>query len=207
MVLDRRTLLVLSGLAVLTPRPAASREWKHLDWLLDRRRMIRSFTDEPVSEEAVERLVHTATRAPSAGHTQPWEFVVVRTAETRRALAAAALGQEFVAEAPVVIVPCANEQRSLRRYPVRGKLYSVIDTAFASLLLLLAVTEEGLGATFVGAIRENRVRNLLRLPDNVRPLAVIPVGHPAGTPPALETRNVRDVLHRESFGPSDGTGD
>lgn len=199
MILDRRSLLVLAGLAFASPHPVRAREWKHLEWLLDRRRMIRSFTSDPVPDETVERLVHAATRAPSAGHTQPWEFVVVRTAETRRALAGAALGQDFVAEAPVVIVACANGRRSLRRYPTRGELYSVIDTAFASLLLLLAVTEERLGATFVGAIREDRVRTILGLPERIRPLAVIPIGHPAEPPRELETRNVQDVLHRESW--------
>src|SRR5690554_4333768 len=128
--------------------PGEARLACSLDALLDRRRMVRRFTDEPVDDAVVRRLIDAGTRAPSAGNLQPWAFVVVRDAERRMALARAALGQTFVAEAPVVIVPCAVPARARERYGERAERYATIDTSFASLLILLAVVEEGLGACF-----------------------------------------------------------
>ncbi len=161
--------------------------------------MVRSFTDEPVGEDVVRRLLDTATRAPSAGHLQPWAFIVVRDAAKRAALGRATFGQMFVAESPVVIVPCADPARARERYGSRAERYAMIDTSFASLLLLLAVVEEGLGACFVGAFDDAEVKRLLGIPEKVQPLAVIPVGHPAEKPASLRRRPARDVRHDERW--------
>ncbi len=73
-------------------------------------------------------------RAPSAGHLQPWDFIIIKNAQTKKRIAKAALNQSFIEEAPVVIVVCANRRRSATRYAERGvRFYSLIDTAFASL--------------------------------------------------------------------------
>jgi nitroreductase len=170
-----------------------------LDGLLDRRRMVRRFTAEPVDETVVRRLIDAATRAPSAGNQQPWGFVVVRDAARRTALGRAALGQMFVAEAPVVIVPCADPARARGRYGERAERYAVIDTSFASLLLLLAVVEEGLGACFVGAFEDAEVKRILSLPADVQPLAVVPVGHPAEQPGPQKRRPAASVVHDERW--------
>ncbi|MGH7818971.1 MAG: nitroreductase family protein, partial [Candidatus Binatia bacterium] len=110
-----------------------------------------------------------------------------------------ALGQMFVAEAPVAIVACADFSRSRPRYGARGERYALIDAAFASLLLLLGVTEAGLGATFVGAFRDAEVKRLLGLPEHVQPLAIIPVGVPAESPRPLRRRKPAEVLRRERW--------
>lgn len=188
------------ALALLV-RPAKAEEEPHcLDQILTRRRMIRKFRTDPVSDALVRRFIRAAMRAPSAGHTQPWSYVVVRDTPTRRRLARAALGQMFVADAPVVVVPCADRSRSRARYGEReGDHYAVIDTAFSSLLLLLAVAEEGLGACFVGAFDEEQVSRILGLPELVRPLAVIPIGLAAERPRRLALRRLDDVLHFERW--------
>jgi nitroreductase len=170
-----------------------------LDALLARRRMVRRFTSEPVPAATIRRLLAAAVRAPSAGHTQPWAFVVVRTPEARARLADAALGQAFVAAAPVVIVVCADVSRARPRYRERAERYGVIDAAFASLILLFAVAETGLGACFVGAFDDARVARIVGLPDDVRPIAVVPVGHPAEAPKRMRLRRVDEVLHRERW--------
>ena len=156
--------------------------------------MIRKFKPEPVSDATVRRLIDAATRAPSAGHTEPWSFVVVRDESVRRQLARAALSQMFVAEAPVVIVPCAERSRSRARYRERGDRYALIDASFASMLLLLAVTEAGLGACFVGAFEDAEVSRILGLPKDVQPLAVVPVGVPAEKPRRLGRRKLDQVI-------------
>jgi nitroreductase len=203
----RRDLLRLTGAVTAAsfpatasaeaPRPTASCD--SLEALLGRRRMVRRYRPDPVPDEVVRRLIAAAVRAPSAGHTQPWAFVVVRDPERRRALADAALGQMFVAEAPVVVVACAELERSRDKYGERGDQYAIIDTAFASLLLLLAVVEEGLGACFVGAFRDAAVAQVLGLPADVKPIAVISIGHPAENPGPRQLRPPREVLRDERW--------
>jgi nitroreductase len=138
-------------------------------------------------------------RAPSAGNTQPWAFVVVRDAARRRKLGRAAIGQMWLSDAPLVLVPCADPSRA-RQYGDRAHRYARIDTAFASLLLLLAVAEEGLGACFVGAFNDAEVARLLRLPADVQPLALIPIGHPAERPAPQPLRDPSAAVHRERWG-------
>jgi nitroreductase len=168
--------------------------------------MVRRFRPDPVGEQVVSRLLDAATRAPSAGHTEPWAFVVVRDEATRAALGRAALGQLWLSAAPVSIVTCADLSRSRLRYGERGERYAWIDGAFASLLLLLAVVEEGLGACFVGAFEDAEVRRLLRLPVHVQPLAIIPVGYAAEHPRKRRRRPLEQLLHHERWrGPGQPT--
>ncbi|MCK5587893.1 MAG: nitroreductase family protein, partial [Candidatus Lokiarchaeota archaeon] len=105
---------------------------------ISKRRSIRSFRDEGVSEDAVRQIIEAGILAPSAGNCQPWEFVVIRDKMTKQKLAQAALGQRFVSQVPVVIVVCANIKRSASRYGSRGQeLYCIQDTAAAIENMLL----------------------------------------------------------------------
>ena len=144
--------------------------------------MIRRYTERPVSEEAVTTLLRYAVRAPSAGNLQPWEFIVVRDPAVRADLAKAAMNQRSVATAPVIVATCADVQRMGEKYGTRGAFYSLVDTAFASLLILLGATEQGLGACFVGAYDPAAVAKIFGLPDHVRPVGLITLGHPAEEP-------------------------
>jgi nitroreductase len=192
-------VLGAAAVALATRGEGAVTAGSALGKLLDRRRMVRKFRPTPIPDEAIARCLHAAARAPSAGNTEPWAFVVARDAAIRQRLARAALDQAFVAEAPVVIVACADVPRSKARYAARGERYAVIDVAFASLLLLLQATEEGLGACFVGAFDDARVAKAIGLPPHVLPLAVIPVGVPAERPRNVRLRPERDIVHRDRW--------
>jgi nitroreductase len=157
----------------------------------------RTFTDEPLSRETMERLLEAARWAPSAGNLQPWRFVVVTEGRRRRALAAAALGQRFLADAPVVIVVCAVPEESARLYGDRGRdLYCLQDTAAAASNLLLAATELGLGGCWVGAFDEARTSRILELDPEWRPVALLAVGVPREEPDPRRSRRPLDELVR-----------
>ena len=161
--------------------------------VIEERRSVRRFDRRDVPEEMVERMLQAAIRAPSAGNRQPWRFFVVRRQEVKAALAEAAWGQRFVAQAPVVIVVCAEPDRSASRYGRRGReLYCLQDTAAATEHILLAATALGLGACWVGAFDEQAAARALNLPANLRPVAIIPVGYPAWEPGG---RTPRRPLH------------
>jgi len=164
------------------------------------RRSIRAFRSQRVPAEIVEKLIDAARWAPSAGNIQPWEFIIVRKPEIKRRLAEAALDQTFIEEAPVVIVICANEDRSSLGYGMRGKtLYSIQDTAAAIQNILLTAYSLGLGTCWVGAFREEEARKTLKIPHGVRPVAIVPVGHPAESPPPRDRRPMSQVVHYETF--------
>ncbi len=98
------------------------------DKVVRKRWMVRSFKPTPVPEETVQKILRNAVRAPSAGHLQPWDFVILKDPETKKRLTKAALNQSFIEEAPVVIVACANTRRSATRYGERGiRFYSLIS--------------------------------------------------------------------------------
>jgi len=167
---------------------------------INERRSIRAFTDEKVSEKDVERLIDAARWAPSAGNTQPLELVVVKDKEMKRKLSEAALNQTFIQKAPVVIVVCADLNRSSRGYGSRGKhLYSLQDTAAATENILLAAQELGLATCWVGAFREKEVTKAVKAPRNLKPVAIVPVGHPAERPVAPPKRSVNEIVHYETF--------
>lgn len=152
--------------------------------VLEARHSVRDFdTERDVPSEMVTRLLQAAIRAPSAGNCQPWYFMVVRNQEVKNALAQAALNQWFISQAPVVVVVCADPERSALRYGDRGRrLYALQDTAAAAENLLLAAVASGLGACWVGAFHEEEAAQALELPPHFRPVAIIPIGYPARRP-------------------------
>jgi nitroreductase len=171
-----------------------------LETVVRRRRMVRAYLQRPVEEQQIERILRMAHQAPSAGFTQPQEYVIVRDATIKRSLAVAALGQLFLAEAPVIIAVCSNTTRSAARYGRRGvEFYSIIDGAFASMLILLAAVNEGLGACFVGAFRDDQVASILRLPGGVRPIGLIAIGYPLDEPQKLRRRSLQAIVHRDAW--------
>ena len=189
--------------------------------VVHRQRACRSFSDEDVPDEVVERLLEAATHAPSAENRQPWVFVVVRDPETRariaeltrraweggaRAHSEGQLDDRILADvdrgvaggfgaAPVVIVACGNTQVGHER-----SLPSSVFPAVQN--LLLAATALGLGSaltTLATHIGED-LAAVLDLPVHVRPMAVIPVGHPAQPLGPPRRRPVDEKAHRDRWG-------
>ncbi len=167
--------------------------------LIFRRVSIRKFESRDIDDEILNLILEAANAAPSAGNLQARDFIVVRNAETKKKLATAALKQMFIAEAPVVIVVCANYPRSMRVYGERGKLYAEQDATAAIENLLLAVTALDLGAVWVGAFDEAEVAEILNLPEYVRPMAIIPLGYPAEKPGRRSRYPVSMLTHYESW--------
>lgn len=167
---------------------------------IKKRRSIRAFTPEDVSKEEIEKILDAARYAPSAGNIQPWEFIVIRDFKIKRKLSMAALDQNFIEEAPVVIVVCANEMRSGRGYGSRGAtLYCLQDTAAAIQNMLLTACALDLGTCWVGAFHEEDARKILNIPRGVRPIAIIPVGHSVEKPEMRFKRALSEVVHYETY--------
>src|ERR671930_2327085 len=104
------------------------------DEVVRKRKMIREYDlDRQIPDEIIKKLINNAHKAPSAGHTQVQEFIIVKDISIKKKLRKAAINQEYVEKAPVLIVVCSNTSRSIGRYGSRGKeFYSIIDGIYQS---------------------------------------------------------------------------
>lgn len=144
------------------------------------RRSIRSYTSEPVEKEKLLKILEAGRWAPSSGNVQNWRFIVIEDDKTREKLSKAALNQEFIYDAPVVIAVCSLTDRVKRRYKKRGeKLYAIQNTAAAIENMMLAAHELGLGTCWIGAFGEEQVKGILNIPENVDIHALMTLGYPA----------------------------
>jgi len=165
------------------------------------RRSVRRFEKKPVDDNLIGVMLYMATQAPSAGNTQDWNFVVVKDEEQKNKLAKAALRQGLLSEAPVVIVVCSDLEKISIKFGKRGEtLYSAQNTAAAIQNMLLSATALGLGTCWVGSFDEEEVKAILELPDNIRPVAMIPVGYAAETPGKHERIPFENVTSAEKYG-------
>ncbi len=163
-----------------------------------RRRSVRRFTQRDVTDAQIRDLLEAAMAAPSAVATDPWRFIVVRSAEMRNRIADGLPHGQMLRHAPVGIVVLGDLERA------HGRLESYLlqDVSAAIENLLLAASMLGLGACWLGVHprpeRIAHIRDLFQLPANIVPVAVIALGHPALQPRA-RTRFREDYVHHERW--------
>lgn len=146
------------------------------------RRSVRDFQKKKIPNELIDKLMEALIWAPSAGNLQSRKFYFIKDNQIKKRIAAAALNQNFIAEAPLVIIGCADSRISYK-YGERGVyLYSIQDVALSIMGMMLVAHENGLGSTWVGAFREEEVSKILNMPKNLRPVAIVPVGYPSKIP-------------------------
>lgn len=164
--------------------------------LIEERHSTRGYAPTPVEEQKLQYILAAANRAPSAGNKQGYEIYVVRNLEQRQSLVKAAGGQEFLAEAPLVLVFCANPARLVEWYGKRGtQLYAIQDATIACTFALLAASDIGLSTVWVGAFDEQAVRQVANIPSELRPVAMLPIGYAGAAPRIQPRRKLGDLVH------------
>jgi len=191
------------------------------DDVVRRRRMVRNFSDKPVPSDVVDRILSNAQRAPSAGNTQGWAFLVLEgREETERFWSATFVDDKArrrfrwqgLFDAPLLIVALSHKDAYLDRYaePDKGwedrdearwpAPYWDIDTGFASLLMVLTAVDAGLGALFFGVFEVDRFREAFGVPAAYAPVGAVAIGYPLPDEPSPSlTRGRRpsgEVVHR-----------
>ncbi len=158
------------------------------------RRSIRSFLRKDIPEDVLSKLIEALRWAPSAGNLQSRKFFLIREEKTRKQIAVAALNQDFLSTAPIVVVGCADSSINIR-YGRRGiELYSIQDVAVSVMAMMLVALENGLGTCWVGAFQEAEVAKILNLPENLRPVVIVPVGYPERIPKPPLRLPVKDMV-------------
>ena len=162
--------------------------------VLSRRKSSRSYRPEEVDDDNIERILQAAKSAASAGSLQAYQIFIFRDSATKELLARAAYDQDFISEAPVCMVFCADPERSGSEYGKRGReLYSIQDATIAASFALLRAVDLGLGTVWVGAFNEFQVKGIVKS-DNLKPVALLPVGYPVGNDEKNVRRKEREVI-------------
>lgn len=152
--------------------------------IIKNRRSIREFQRKEIPKEIIDKLIEALIWAPSAGNLQSRKFYFVFNQGIKKKLVEAAFGQDSIAQVPLVIVGCTDD-KIIQRYGERGEnIYSICDVSVSIQNLMLLAHSEGLGTCWVGAFDEKEVIKILNLPDNLRPIVVVPVGYHAEKPEA-----------------------
>ncbi len=192
--------------------------------VIRRRRMVRNFADRPVPPEVLDRILDNARRAPSAGFSQGFGFLVLEGAEQVGRFWDATFPRAErdgfrwpgLFRAPVIVLPCSNKAVYLDRYaePDKGWTdrdegrwpvpYWDIDTAFATMAMLLTATDAGLGALFFGLFSgPAEVRAAFGLPEDLSPIGAVALGWPAQDEPspslARGRRPLGEVVRRGNW--------
>ena len=165
------------------------------------RRSIRKYDDaKPVSRDSVEKVIDAARWAPSAGNNQPIEVVVVSDQKKREKMAEVSGYARFLKYSPIALVVCINLKRSEHRLGELGReYYSPQDASAAIENMMLAAAALGLGMCWNSFFEKDIVKEMLNLPEDVEPFAILPLGHPLKIPKPPPRRPLRDILHWEGY--------
>lgn len=164
---------------------------------ISKRRSIRKYKDTPVEEDKLHKILETARIAPSAANRQEWKFLVVKGRETRQKLVNAANGQQFVGEAPVTIVACSTESEKVMPC---GQYAFTVDLSIAISFMILEATELGIGTCWLGAFKEDEVKKILDIPEEIRVPAMFTLGYADESPVPRPRKDFGDIVCYETYG-------
>lgn len=175
---------------------------------IEERRSIRKYKAAAVEDEKLLKILESARLAPSGSNTQPWHFIVVKAAETRKKLAAADHNQQWMIKAPVFIVCVADLSCRLSEDCVafidesssEPEVKQIIrDTSNAVENILLEAENQGLAACWTGWFEQKDIRPILSIPDNKYVCAIVTLGYADEKPDARPRKALCDIIHYEKW--------
>lgn len=162
------------------------------------RRSIRKFRETPVPENLLKEVLNAARLAPSADNAQPWKIIVVRDQQMKQKVTQACNGQKFLVQAPIVLVVCGIPEDAFQT--VGGYMSShVIDASIALDHVTLAAHSLGLGTCWVAWFKEEKVKDILGIPEDVRVVALSPLGYPDESPERPSRKNLEELIAYDKY--------
>jgi nitroreductase len=164
--------------------------------LAKQRYSVRAYKSDPVEDEKLQKVLEAARLAPTACNLQPFQFIVIHTkgreAELRRIYS-----DSWFVQAPIVICACGMPSQSWVRSD--GKNYWEVDVTIAMDHLILAAADLGLGTCWIGAFNPDAAREVLRLPNDVEPIAFTPLGYPDDQPGYKGRKTINELVKYEHW--------
>jgi nitroreductase len=156
------------------------------------RRSVRKYQSKPVDENDLKTIIEAGRQAPSAANRQPWHFIVVKSVDQRKHLAQACSGQTWLADAGVIVAGVGRPAVSDKWYPV--------DVAIAMENMILAATALGYGTCWIGAFDQDRVKEVLEIPEDMSVVALTPIGVPDDSPDARPRQPLAQFASLDRYG-------
>jgi nitroreductase len=158
---------------------------------IKKRKSVRNYLNQTIEEDKLLAILEAGRLAPSASNRQEWRFIIVKDQEVKKKLAEAANKQSFVGQASVVIVACAETDEHVMRC---GQPCYPIDVAIALDHITLAAVELELGTCWIGSFYESKVKQILGIPEEIRVVALMPLGYPSDSSVANKKRLPLDYI-------------
>ena len=163
---------------------------------ISQRSSVRAYKPTDVEEDKLKMVLEAARLSPSASNRQDWKFIIVKNKETKKKLAKAAFGQSFIGEAPIVIVACGTESKAIMGC---GQPTHTVDVSIACAYMILQAYELGLGTCWIGAFKEDEVKKILNIPEQVRVVAMTPLGNPNQLPSQKSRKSLDQIVCFEKY--------
>jgi len=174
--------------------------------LAEERQSDRKYHDKQVEKEKLLRCLEAARLAPSACNAQPWTFIVVNDKELKDAVARETSGgvlplNHFTRQAPLLVVVVLEKPNITCRFGeiVKDKKFTIMDLGISASHFCLQAASEGLGSCMIGWFNENKVKELLNIPKDKRPMLIITLGYPAGKKRKKIRKKPDDVIRYNSY--------
>jgi len=165
------------------------------------RHSCRSFANKKVRWDKVIEAIDAAIHAPFAGNQNNLKFIIVEDQERKNIIATHAQ-QDFIADAPMVVIVCSDEAMLERSYDERGKIYSRQQAGAAIQNFLLRITSLGYASCWVGAYADELLKQALKIPEHIHVEAVLPVGIARDKPKPVKKHGLENVMFWGEWGVS-----
>jgi nitroreductase len=159
--------------------------------IISSRRSIRKYENKEIPQEVLDQILEAGRQAPSAVNRQPYRFVVVTKTELKKEMKA--IFSPFLDKSPVVVVGCADVKARLT-----GK-WAVVDTTIALQNMVLAAWSLGVGSCWVGSFNEEKAKEVLKVPEDWKVVALISLGYPSKIPEARKRKSTEELFSDNQF--------
>lgn len=163
---------------------------------IEGRRSIRKYSPKKVEDEKLKKVLEAARLSPSARNTQDCKFIVVKDPDKIKKIGDTTPTSQFLAEAPYVIVACGTDPQSIMRC---GQLRHTVDLSIATAYLILEAYEQGLGTCWIGSYDEQKVKEILNIPEGVRVVTLTPLGYPAEIPDKNSRKDMEEIVCYDTY--------
>lgn len=169
--------------------------------VIEKRKSIKKFKSSPINEEKLNRIIKATMMAPSWKNKTSYKFILIKKEEEKNKIADTILNstneaKNSVEEAPMVAIVVADPSLSGE---VNNREYYLVDSAIAMEHFILAATEEGYGTCFIGAIDEDKIKDIAKIPNNYRVVAITPIGEIAEYAEHYPEKNIKDYIFIDHF--------
>ncbi|MFH1696435.1 MAG: nitroreductase family protein [Candidatus Diapherotrites archaeon] len=158
---------------------------------IERRKSVRAYSEYEIKKDEINSLIRAVQLAPSAKNLQPCKIVIVRDALVKEKLARACRERMFIAQASAVFCIVVNESVSR---------WTIVDAAIALEHVALQAVELGLGTCWIGDFEEGMVKEIIKVPEHLKVVALMPIGKPAEEPERRTRKEVSEFVYYEEFG-------